>query len=228
MGPVQEDFSLAYQQVITECNSVTDGPLTNSPGASLRGGNFQAKAITSAMEKTRQGLQSIGRMLFAQATELINPPRTTACHQNLTIDPPSQSFILKGVDIMCASLLSELSSLANPVGSHVQTAEMGNQALNFLALISTRYTHTAADILSKLCAAHPSEVLLRSNTDPIRLGIRRTHAGNQLEELEKRSGKVSYSECHLCYSIFLSSLVDQMFLQQVSFRLKNYIMRCIK
>ena len=154
IGPVQEDFSLAYQQVITECNSVTDNPLTNSSGTSLHGGNFQAKSITSAMEKTRQGLQSIGQMLFAQATELINPATNNGLPPNLTIDPPSQSFILKGVDIMCASLLSELGFLANPVGSHVQTAEMGNQALNSLALISTRYTHTAAEILSKLCAAH--------------------------------------------------------------------------
>ena len=154
IGPVQEDFSLSYQHVITECNSVTDNPLTNSSGTSLHGGNFQAKAITSAMEKTRQGLQSIGRMLFAQATELINPATNNGLPPNLTIDPPSQSFILKGVDIMCAALLSELGFLANPVGSHVQTAEMGNQALNSLALISARYTHTAADLLFKLCAAH--------------------------------------------------------------------------
>ena len=153
IGPVQEDFSLAYLQVIIECNSVTDNPLMDPSGRCLHGGNFQAKAITSAMEKTRQGLQSIGRMLFAQATELINPATNNGLPPNLTIDPPSQSFILKGVDIMCAALLSELGFLANPVGSHVQTAEMGNQALNSLALISTRYTHTAADILSKLCAA---------------------------------------------------------------------------
>ncbi len=61
---------------------------------------------------------------------------------------------MKGVDILCASLLSELGFLANPAGSHVQTAEMGNQALNSLALISARYTHTAADLLSRLSAAH--------------------------------------------------------------------------
>lgn len=47
------------------------------------------------MEKTRQGLQSIGRMLLAQAIELINPVTNNALPPNLTIDPPSQSFILK-------------------------------------------------------------------------------------------------------------------------------------
>ena len=105
------------------------------------------------MEKMRQGIHSLGRMLFTQCTELINPATNNGLPPNLTIDPPSQSFIMKGVDILCASLLSELGYLANPV-NHVQTAEMGNQALNSLALISARYTHTSCDLLSKLCAAH--------------------------------------------------------------------------
>ena len=154
IGPVLEDCLLAYHQTITECNSVTDNPLTDHLGNGLQGGNFQARAITSAMEKTRQGIQTIGRMLFAQCTELINPATNNGLAPNLTIDPPSLSFIMKGVDVMCASLVSELGFLANPVGSHVHTAEMGNQALNSLALISARYTNIAADILSKLCAAH--------------------------------------------------------------------------
>jgi len=139
---------------MTECNSVTDNPLTDHLGNTFQGGNFQARVITSAMEKTRQGIQSLGRMLFTQCTELINPATNNGLAPNLTIDPPSQSFIMKGVDVMCASFVSELGFLANPVGCHVQTAEMGNQALNSLALISARYTHNAADLLSKLCAAH--------------------------------------------------------------------------
>lgn len=149
-----EDCLAAYHQTMTDCNSVTDNPLTDHLGNMYQGGNFQARAITSAMEKTRQGIQSLGRMLFTQCTELINPATNNGLPPNLTIDPPSQSFILKGVDVMCASFVSELGFLANPVGCHVQTAEMGNQALNSLALISARYTHIAADLLSKLCAAH--------------------------------------------------------------------------
>ena len=133
---------------------MTDNPLTDQLGNTIQGGNFQAKAVTSAMEKSRQGIQSLGRMLFAQCTELINPATNNGLPPNLTIDPPSQSYILKGVDVMCAALTSELGFLANPVGCHVQTAEMGNQALNSLALISARYTHNASDLLSKLCAAH--------------------------------------------------------------------------
>lgn len=133
---------------------MTDNPLTTPEGDFIHGGDFQARAVTSAMEKTRQGFQSLGRILFAQCTELINPATNNGLPPNLTADLPSESFIMKGVDILCASLLSELGFLANPVGSHVQTAEMGNQALNSLALISARYTHTAADLLSRLSAAH--------------------------------------------------------------------------
>lgn len=156
IGPVLEDFSLASSQVTIECNSVTDNPLIDieREGTSFHGGNFQAKVVTSAMEKTRSGLQSLGQMLFAQCTELINPRLNFGLPPNLTADEPSESFILKPLDIMIAALQSELGFLANPAGSHVQSAEMGNQALNSLALVSARYTHTALEVLMQLASAH--------------------------------------------------------------------------
>jgi len=155
LGPVLEDLLLAHKQVTIECNSVTDNPLVDTEGArTVHGGNFQARAITSAMEKTRLALQTIGRMLFAQCTELINPALNRGLPPNLVADEPSQSFLMKSVDLMIAALQSELGFLSNPVGSHVQTAEMGNQALNSLALISARYTHVALDVLSQLASAH--------------------------------------------------------------------------
>ncbi|KAI2615389.1 L-Aspartase-like protein [Hypoxylon sp. NC1633] len=98
-------------------------------GEVLHGGNFQAKSVTSAIEKARQGIQGIGRMILSQCTELINPATNRGLPPNL------------------------LGFLANPV-NHVQTAEMGNQALNSLALISARYTSTANEVLSQLFAAH--------------------------------------------------------------------------
>ena len=174
IGPILEDLLLAHQQVTIECNSVTDNPLTDGKRM-LHGGNFQAKAITSAMEKTRLALQSIGRMLFTQCTELINPSKhisrstTSQCAHganiklletnrglppNLVAEEPSSSWLLKGIDIMIAALQSELGFLANPVGTHVQTAEMGNQSLNSLALISARYCHMALDVLSQLAGGH--------------------------------------------------------------------------
>lgn len=155
IGPVLEDLLLAHQQVLIEVNSVTDNPLIDTyQNRILHGGNFQAKAITSAMEKVRQGCQTIGRMLSVQCTELINPTTSRGLPPNLVVDEPSESYIWKGTDIMIAALQSELGFLANPVGSHVQSAEMGNQALNSLALISGRYTLDAISVLTQISAVH--------------------------------------------------------------------------
>ena len=160
LGPVLEDLVLATAQVTIESNSVTDNPLIDAgctPGGQprvLHGGNFQAKTITSAMEKIRQALQSVGQMLFAQCTEILNPKLNYGLPPSLAVDEPSKSYLLKPIDIMVASLQSELGFLANPAGTHVQAAEMGNQQLNSLGLISARYTHTALDVLAQMAAAH--------------------------------------------------------------------------
>ncbi|KAK8867750.1 phenylalanine ammonia-lyase [Apiospora arundinis] len=159
IGPVLENLQLAFSQITIELNSVTDNPLidTSVPGGHIHhGGNFQARAVTSAVEKLRQDLQALGRMLFAQCAELINPATSRGLPPNLCApkDGPARSFLFKGVDIMIAALVSELGFLANPVGTHVMTAEMGNQGLNSMALVSARYTLTAADVLAQMAAAH--------------------------------------------------------------------------
>ena len=155
LGPLLEDFVLAHRQVTNELNSATDNPLIDAKNHRIiHGGNFQAQSITSAMEKIRQGAQLIGRMLFVQCTELINPATSRGLPPNLVFAEPSESFVFKSTDILIASLLSELGYLANPVTPHVQTAEMGNQALNSLALISARYTMDSLSILKQLAAAH--------------------------------------------------------------------------
>lgn len=159
LGPVLENLQLAFSQITVELNSVTDNPLIDAsvPGGRIHhGGNFQARAVTSAVEKLRQDLQAIGRMLFAQCTELINPATSRGLPPNLCAprDGPARSFLFKGVDIMMAALASELGFLANPVGTHVMTAEMGNQSLNSMALVSARYTLAAADVLAQMAAAH--------------------------------------------------------------------------
>jgi phenylalanine ammonia-lyase len=93
-------------------------------------------------------------MLFAQSTEIVNPTLSNGLPPNLVADEPSRSFLMKSVDIATAAYMSELSFLANPIGSHVMNAELGNQSINSLALISARYTHTALDLLSQLSAAY--------------------------------------------------------------------------
>ncbi|KAJ5647096.1 L-Aspartase-like protein [Penicillium lividum] len=153
ISPVLEDLLLAHQQITIECNSATDNPLVDDDGKVLHGGNFQAKAVTSAMEKCRQGIQSIGRMIYTQCREMINHTTSWGLPPNLVVEEPSKSGIFKAIDIYIAALTSELGFLAGPV-NHVYGAEMGNQSLNSLALISARYTATAARILTELAAAH--------------------------------------------------------------------------
>ncbi|KAH0164872.1 phenylalanine ammonia-lyase, partial [Aureobasidium melanogenum] len=153
LGPILEDFVLSHQQISVECNSATDNPLVTPDGEFLHGGNFQAKSVTSAMEKVRQGVQGIGRMIFSQCTKMINPATNRGLPPNLLAEDPSIALIFKGTDLNIAALTSELGFLANPV-NHVQTAEMGNQSLNSLALIPARYTHAANDVLSQMMAAH--------------------------------------------------------------------------
>lgn len=155
LGPQLEDLMLARDQIETELNSTTDNPMIDAPGQKIHhAGNFQAVAVTSAMEKTRLALQMIGKMMFAQSTELLDCRLNHGLPANLAADEPSLSYTLKGVDINMAAYMSELAHLANPVGSHVQSAEMSNQSINSLAFISARYTHMSIDVLSLMSAAY--------------------------------------------------------------------------
>lgn len=154
-GPYVEDLILARHQLETELNSTTDNPLFDSSSRKVHhAGNFQAVAVTSSTEKTRLAVQMIGKIIFAQSTELLDVHQNNGLPPNLAADEPSLSYTLKGVDINMAAYMSELAFLANPVSSHVQSAEMTNQAVNSLALISARYTHMALDVLSLMLSAY--------------------------------------------------------------------------
>jgi phenylalanine ammonia-lyase len=155
IGPYLEDLSLSIDQLTIELNSTTDNPLVDPISRTVHnGGNFQAVAVTSAVEKARLALQMIGKLLFAQCTELINPMMNNILPPNLCFDDPSTSFTFKGVDINMAAYMGELAFLANPVSSHVQSAEMHNQALNSLALVSARFTLDAVEVVSLMTAAY--------------------------------------------------------------------------
>jgi phenylalanine ammonia-lyase len=158
MGPYLEDLTLAQRQIETELNSTSDNPLVQTiPGSAVgevySGGNFQATAITSAMDKTRMALVMIGRMLFSQCTELINPATNNGLDANLVWGDQDRSFTAKGIDVNMAAYMAELSSLAHPVSSHVQSAEMNNQGINSMAFVSARRTLEAVDIFSHMAAA---------------------------------------------------------------------------
>ncbi|KAL9021272.1 MAG: hypothetical protein Q9185_001556 [Variospora sp. 1 TL-2023] len=115
VGPQLEDLLLADRQITTELNSTTDNPVIDAGiGEVYSGANFQAACTTSAMEKARLSLQMLGKMLFGQYSELINPSHSNGLPANLAADDPSLSFTMKGVDVNLASYMSELAFLANP------------------------------------------------------------------------------------------------------------------
>ncbi|TDL23040.1 phenylalanine ammonia-lyase [Rickenella mellea] len=155
IGPQVEDILHALATVTQECNSTTDNPLIeNETGIVHHGGNFQAMAVTNAMEKTRLALHHLGKLLFAQSTELQNPQSNRGLPPNLAATDPSTNFHGKGIDIATAAYVSELGYLANPVSTHIQSAEMHNQAVNSLALISARATINSIEVLSMLVASY--------------------------------------------------------------------------
>ncbi|KAH9856013.1 phenylalanine ammonia-lyase [Lenzites betulinus] len=155
LGPQVEDILSALATVTLECNSTTDNPLIEAEtGEVHHGGNFQAMAVTNAMEKTRLALHHIGKLLFAQCTELINPAMNRGLPPNLSATDPSLNYHAKGIDIHAAAYVGELGYLANPVSTHIQSAEMHNQAVNSLALISARATINSLEVLSLLTASY--------------------------------------------------------------------------
>ncbi|EXK24321.1 phenylalanine ammonia-lyase [Fusarium oxysporum f. sp. raphani 54005] len=155
LGPQVEDVRSVLSQITVELNSTSDNPIIDiKSGEVYSGANFISSSVANGMEKSRLALQMVGKLLFSLSSELINPTMNRGLPPNLVADDPSLSFTMKGIDISMAAYLSELGYLANPVTPHVQSAEMHNQSINSLALISGRYTLQAADVVTQMCAAH--------------------------------------------------------------------------
>ena len=118
--------------------SATDNPLIDGEtGIVHHGGNFQAMAVTNAMEKTRLSLHHLGKLLFAQCAELIDPAMNRGLPPSLAATDPSLDYHAKGIDIATASYVAELGYLANPVSTHIQSAEMHNQAVKCVLRLTT-------------------------------------------------------------------------------------------
>ncbi|KAJ3735185.1 L-Aspartase-like protein [Lentinula guzmanii] len=155
IGPSLEDLLLAQEQIDIELNSTTDNPVVDIDSNYIHhGANFMAMSITSASEKMRLALHHMAKLTYTQLTELLNNHMNKGLPPNLSVNEPSLDYCMKASDIAAASYLSEIAYLANPVSTHVISAEMHNQAINSLALISVRYTMDAVKLVRMIMSTH--------------------------------------------------------------------------
>ncbi|KAH7883201.1 phenylalanine ammonia-lyase, partial [Phlebopus sp. FC_14] len=161
LGPQFEDMKRVLETVRVEVNSTTDNPLVEPPnekgeeGTIHHAGNFQALSLTNAMDHLRLSLAHIGKLMFVQLTEIVNPAMNRGLPGNLAGGEGALDFGCKGLDLAAASYAGELNALGGMnVGVGNVSAEMHNQSVNSLALVSARYTITALEVVQLLAATH--------------------------------------------------------------------------
>ena len=147
LGPVLETAMESMRRINIELNSANDNPIVDfQDDEILHGGNFQGTSTTVAMDQFRQSMQLCGKLLFGLMSEIVDCTINNGLTPNLCGGNPNVDMGFKGTEIAMASYTSELDFLNSPVSNHVLNAEIRNQTVNSLALISARMSEEAVEI----------------------------------------------------------------------------------
>ena len=160
LGPVVETLKEANRKFLVELQGVSDNPIIDHrTGTILNGANFQGETLSLTLDHMRQSLGVCGKLLFAQFSELVNVNLNFELPPNLSGSDFHVDFGFKGADIAMAAYMSELDHTVNPMSNHVVSAEIHNQSVNSLALISCRLTKDALEIIQMMLANHLNMVV---------------------------------------------------------------------
>ena len=182
LGPVLETAMESIRRVNIELNSANDNPIIDYENDEiLHCGNFQGTSTTVAMDQFRQSMQLCGKLLFGLMSEIIDCNINNGLTPNLCGGNPNVDMGFKGTEVAMAAYTSELDFLNSAVSNHVLNAEIRNQTVNSLALISARMSENALEIFHMQLTN-----ILRALLQAVELRWLRTQVESVISELLPR------------------------------------------